>query len=138
MPNDIQSEKIKSLPHINSDYADSLFVQIFQKIVIEKQYRNPNYSATQLSRDLSVNPRYISEVLAIHTGENYHAFVNRYRLRDARGMLLSQRYAKVPVEEVGLLCGFASRQAFYLAFSRAEGITPMQYRKMNPENQTSL
>ena len=31
-------------------------------------------------------------------------------------------------EEIGLLAGFSSRQAFYLAFSRVYDITPRAYR----------
>ncbi|MBR1386803.1 MAG: AraC family transcriptional regulator [Alloprevotella sp.] len=119
---------------INSDLADDLYIRIIQKIGLEKRYADPHYSARQLAKDLDTNPRYVSEVVALHTGGNYNALVNGYRLREARRMLTSARYAAMSVEEVGLACGFASRQAFYVAFHREEQITPLQYReKMKDE-----
>ncbi|EHG23782.1 helix-turn-helix domain-containing protein [Alloprevotella rava] len=123
----IDTEKL-SYARIKDDIADQLFVRIIQKIGVEKLYRDPDYSARQLAIDLKTNPRYISVVVALHTGDNYNALVNNYRLRDARKMLSSPRYRDQSVEEIGLHCGFASRQAFYLAFHREEKMTPRQFR----------
>ena len=109
----IDTEKL-SYARIKDDIADQLFVRIIQKIGVEKLYRDPDYSARQLAIDLKTNPRYISVVVALHTGANYNALVNNYRDQS--------------VEEIGLHCGFASRQAFYLAFHREEKMTPRQYR----------
>ncbi|MBR1594231.1 MAG: helix-turn-helix transcriptional regulator [Alloprevotella sp.] len=117
-----------SYTRINDEVSDQLYVQIIQKIGVEKRYRDADYSARKLAADLHTNPRYISVVVALHTGGNYSALVNGYRLRDACRMLRSPRYRDYTVEEIGLECGFASRQAFYLAFHRLYKVTPRQYR----------
>lgn len=127
-----KNEAVKpSYSRIKDDVADSLFVEIVKKIGAEKLYRKPEYSAHQLAKDLGTNPRYVSVVIALHTGSNYNALVNGYRLRDACRMLRSSRYKRYSIEEIGLMCGFSSRQAFYMAFHRERHETPRQYRIKN-------
>lgn len=112
----------------NNDAANEIFVKIIQKLSLEHVYRNPHYTAAQMARELGTDPRYLSAIVARQTGHNYSHLVNSYRLRDARMLLADPRYANLSAEEVGIMCGYASRQAFYLAFSREEEMTPRQYR----------
>lgn len=113
--------------------ADELYVQILQKIVVEKNYKNPGYTATRLAKELNTNSRYISAVVAQRMECNFNDFVNSYRLRDACKTLRSPRYAELTAEEIGLMSGFSSRQAFYLAFRKVYDVTPQQYRTQEPE-----
>ena len=115
--------------------SDELYVKILQKLVVEKLYRDPNYTARQLATDLRTTPRYVAAAIARHTGNNYNALVNHYRLRDACRRLAQARYACYTVEEIGLMSGFSSRQAFYTAFRRVFDGTPLQYRQ---EHQPAL
>jgi len=116
---------------ISRDLSDELYIKIIQKIGVEKRYLDPDYSAKKLAEELNSNPRYISVIVARHTGGNYNSMVNSYRLRDARKMLRSSRFSKYTIEEIGLMCGFSSRQSFYLAFHREQSITPRQFRLRN-------
>lgn len=118
---------------LKGERADKLFVDILNKLVVEKRYKDPGYTAEQLAEELKTNKRYVSAVVSLRTGDNYNALVNSYRLRDACRMLQSPRYDNYTAEEIGLLAGFSSRQAFYLAFARTMKVTPRQYR----ENRTA-
>ncbi|MBR1445757.1 MAG: helix-turn-helix transcriptional regulator [Alloprevotella sp.] len=118
---------------ITDAVADRIYVSILQKLLVERRYRDPNYTEAMLSREIRCSARYITQVLKDRTGGSYSQFVNSYRLRDARRMLRTPRYADYTVEEIGIECGYASRQAFYVAFGRDMGMTPRQYRKMNHE-----
>lgn len=121
---------------LKTEHSDLLYVQILQKLTGEKLYRDPGYNAQKLAADLGTNRRYISASVATHTGGgNYATLVNGMRLREVCRMLDSHRYAQYTVEEIGLLSGFASRQAFYLAFRKQFNITPREYRlgKRNTE-----
>ena len=109
--------------------SDELFMRMVQRVAVEKKYLDPTYSAARLAAELHISPRYISAVVALHTGMNWGGFINSYRLREACRKLRSNRYARYTAEEIGLSCGFASRQSFYLAFRRAYGITPRRYRQ---------
>ena len=70
----------------------------------------------------------------LYRDSNYNVLVNGLRLRDACQMLRSPRYGHMTAEEIGLLSGFSSRQAFYLAFSKVYKITPRAYRLLDDGN----
>ncbi len=118
--------------------SDALYVQVLNKLTKEKLYRDPGYSAQKLAADLGTNVRYISACVANRTGDNYNALVNGLRLRDACQMLRGKRHARMSVEEVGLLAGFSSRQAFYTAFSRVYKTTPLAYRRQAESKEDAL
>jgi len=43
-------------------------------------------------------------------------------------LLVNPKFSDYTVEEIGLHCGFASRQSYYNAFHRNYNMTPRQYR----------
>ena len=101
---------------IRLELADELYDKILTIIVAEKKYRDPEYSAKQLAKDLHTNPRYLSAVINSRFGMNYSSLVNEFRVRDAQNMLVDKRYVDKTMEEIGLMVGFANRQSFYAAF----------------------
>lgn len=113
---------------LKGERADELFVKILSYITKGKRYRDPACQAQEVAKALETNTRYISAAVALRTGGNYNELVNSFRLRDACQMLVSPRYARYTAEEIGLLSGFSSRQAFYLAFRKKMSVTPREYR----------
>lgn len=111
--------------------ADELYDGILNKVVAEKKYRDPNYSAKDLANDLKTNTRYLSAVVNSRFGMNYSCLLNEYRIKDALHMLTDKRYAEKTIEEISALVGFANRQSFYAAFYKNVGITPSKYRRQN-------
>ena len=114
---------------IRAELADELYDKILTLVVAEKKYRDPEYSARQLAKDLDTNPRYLSAVINSRFGMNYSSLVNEHRVRDAAHMLVDRRYVDKTMEEIGLMCGFANRQSFYAAFFKEKGEAPHQYKK---------
>lgn len=114
---------------IRAELADELYDRILTIIVAQKKYRDPDYSAKQLAKDLDTNPRYLSAVINSRFGMNYSNLVNEFRVRDAAHMLVDKRFLDKTMEEIGLMSGFANRQSFYAAFFKEKGEAPHQYKK---------
>lgn len=111
------------------ELMDELYEQILQKMVVEKKYRDVEYSAKVMAEELGTNTRYISAVINQRFQKNYSQLVNEYRIREAMYMLVDRRYADNTIEEISSMVGFANRQSFYAAFYRLEGVTPREYRE---------
>ena len=107
---------------------DEMQEKILQIIVMQKKYRDKDYSAKKLAEDLGTNTRYISAVVNVRFHMNYTSFVNKYRIDEAMTILVDKRYQDLRMEEVSDMVGFANRQSFYASFSRVVGITPREYR----------
>src|SRR5215475_3957907 len=70
---------------------------------------------------------------AIHEGlgyRNFNAFINHYRLEDAKTALSDPTQHDVPVVTIAMDAGFRSLGPFNRAFKADTGITPTEYRRM--------
>lgn len=104
-------------------------MNLYQMLTAEKLYLNPDVTAIVMAKRLGCMPRHISAAVSVATGGNFSQLVNRLRLDKAVIMLKAARYSHLTVEDIGLQCGYRSRQAFYQAFARYVGGTPNQLRK---------
>ena len=90
----------------------------------EKVFLNPKLSLAKFSIIVGTNTSYLSGVVNGCFSCNLKTLVNRYRIEYAKELLVSQ---KCNLHEIPRLCGFSSRSAFYAAFQRLEGKSPMAY-----------
>ena len=107
---------------------DEMQEKILNIIVMQKKYRDKDYSAKRLAEDLGTNTRYISAVVNVRFHMNYTSFVNKYRIDEAMSILVDKRYQDLRMEEISDMVGFANRQSFYASFFKIMGITPREYR----------
>lgn len=113
---------------VRAELVDELYEKIVHKLLIEKKYRDPEYSAKNLATDLGTNTRYISAVISLRFNQNYSNLVNEYRVKDAMYMLIDTRCADMTMEDISREVGFRNRQSFYAAFFRIHECSPRQYK----------
>lgn len=131
-PYNLREEKEKNAAYrslIKPALSDELYDKILNIIVAQKKYKDPDYSAKKLAKELKTNSRYLSAVVNSRFGMNYRSLINKYRIQDALHLLTDKRYADSNVEKISDMVGFANRQSFYAAFYKNIGITPTDYRK---------
>ncbi|MDY3268389.1 MAG: helix-turn-helix domain-containing protein [Phocaeicola sp.] len=131
-PYNIRERKIKNAPYrglIRAELADELYEKILEIVVMQKKYKEPNFSASDLAKMLKTNTRYLSAVVNSRFNMNFSCLLNEYRIKDSMHLLVDKRYADKNIEEISAMVGFANRQSFYAAFYRMLGITPNDYRK---------
>ncbi|MDD6892022.1 MAG: helix-turn-helix domain-containing protein [Bacteroidales bacterium] len=136
LPYNLREKKIKNAPYrdmIRAELADDLYDKILSIIVVGKKYKDPNYSAKDLAKDLKTNTRYLSAVINSRFGMNYSCLLNEYRIKDALHLLTDKRYAEKTIEEISAMVGFSNRQSFYAAFYKYVGSTPAGFRKQKWE-----
>ena len=113
---------------VSPDLMDELKEKILNIIVMQKKYKDKNYSAKKLAEDLCTNTRYVSAVVNVRFHMNYASFINKYRIEEAMSILVDKRYQGLRMEEVSDMVGFANRQSFYASFYKIMGMTPRDYR----------
>lgn len=136
-PYNLREKKIKDAAYrnmIRAELADELYDKILHIIVVQKKYKDVNFSAKDLAKELKTNTRYLSAVINSRFDMNYSCLLNEYRIKDALHLLIDKRYLDKNVEEISAMVGFANRQSFYAAFYKNVGETPNSYRKRKLEN----
>lgn len=116
---------------ISADTFDDLKEKILKALVVEKKYKEKNFSAKKLAESLHTNTRYVSIVLSVRYQSNYTSFVNKLRVEEAMSLLVDKRYVSYKIEDISDMVGFANRQSFYRAFCSIAGMTPRTYQKIN-------
>ena len=135
-PYNIREKKEKNAAYrslIRAELADELYDKILNIIVVQKKYKDPNYSAKDLAKELKTNTRYLSAVINSRFGMNYSCLLNAYRIQEAKHLLIDKRYTDKNIEDISTMVGFANRQSFYAAFYKNVGEKPNDYRRNNSE-----
>lgn len=108
-----------------------------KKIIREiKQYLRTHYreniSLESLSAQFYMNPNYISQLFKNEVGITLTAHLNQIRMEMARHFL---RDSQKRVNDVAALVGYQNAQNFSVAFKKAYGMTPREFREHpDPEN----
>ena len=126
---------------ISPRMMDKMQEQIMNIIVMQKKYRDKDYSAQKLADEIGTNNRYISAVVNTRFHMSYSLFVNKHRIDEAMCLLVDKRYQDLKdlnVTEIGDMVGFANPQSFYASFFRFKGITPRQYRLVNLQKHPAM
>ena len=113
---------------VSPKLMDEMKDRILEIIVMQKKYKDKDYSAKKLAEDLGTNTRYISAVVNVKFHVNYTSFVNKFRIEEAMAILVDRRYQELRMEEVSDMVGFANRQSFYASFYKLMRMTPREYR----------
>ncbi|MBP2157731.1 MULTISPECIES: AraC family transcriptional regulator [Asticcacaulis] len=92
----------------------------------DRLFLDPNLSLQKLAAHIAVAPNTISQTLNETLGENFFAYVNRWRVEAAQPLI---RTSDRTVLDIALEVGFNSKSAFYKAFKATTGVTPVQYKE---------
>ena len=93
----------------------------------ERAYLNPDLGLEDLAARLEVSPKLLSQVINGDLGQNFFDLVNRYRIEEARQLLLENK--KRTILEIMYDVGFNSKSSFNTAFKKYTDMTPTAYRK---------
>ena len=116
---------------VSPKLMDELKEKILDIILIQKKFKDKNYSAKNLAEDLGTNTRYISAVVNVRFHMNYTSFINQYRIQEAMTILTDRRYQNLNMEDISDMVGFSNRQSFYASFFKLNGMTPREYKVIN-------
>ncbi len=86
------------------------------------------YDPTYIAQEIGCDHRAISAAISTQAGINFHQLIGKIRSNEVAQRLVDPKFSDYTVEEIGLHCGFSSRQSFYNAFHRSFNMTPRQYR----------
>lgn len=95
----------------------------------KKLYLNPDITIDYVAEELKIYKKHISQVINEKLGKNFTTFVNEYRIKEARKMLISDEYRNYSIEGIAKSCGFNSRVTFNNVFNKLTGITPSFFRE---------
>lgn len=91
-----------------------------------KPYLRKDFKLMDVAKVIHLNRTYLSQIFNEGWGTSFSNVVCDYRIRHAERLLKS--CPDLTVNQIALLCGFASSAVLHRAFAKHRGITPKQYR----------
>jgi AraC-like DNA-binding protein len=113
---------------LTPEESKGLLDRLQQHMQTTKPYLEPELTLEELSTQLSLRPKILSQVINENTGQNFFDFINRYRIGEAKRMLTDPTDKKITVQEVLYVVGFNSKSSFNTLFKKYTGLTPSEFK----------
>jgi len=95
-------------------------------------FRETGLTIPVLARKLNYPEHQLRRLINGHLGyRNFSAFLNSYRISEAKQQLADPERARTPVLTIAMDLGYASLGPFNRAFKEATGITPTEFRRQD-------
>jgi AraC-like DNA-binding protein len=113
--------------------ADSVIPSIWKEkvenaILVERMYRNPELTLTDLANHLGTNPSLLSKIINRSLGKNFNDYVNQYRVLEVKENLADPQNAHLTIMSLAYDAGFNSKATFNRAFKKFTGDNPKTYQ----------
>lgn len=110
--------EIKIKEHLNS---------LLTHMELEKPYLKSDLKIDDLASQMNMATHHLSQVINQEIGTNFFNFINRYRVEEAKKMLVDKTYAHYTVLGIGLEAGFSNKASFNRVFKKYTQKTPSEY-----------
>ena len=109
---------------------DELFQQINNYMNTSEIFIDTELTIVNVAQKLGVHPRRVSMVINSSRNQNFNSYINQLRIEKAI-VLLTNKLNNYSVEGIGTEVGFNSKSAFYAAFKKVTGTTPIKYQEQS-------
>ena len=114
-----------------SDIDQALLRRLEHLMTVDRAYRREGLTIGLLSAELGVPEYRLRQLINEGLGHrNFNAFLNRYRIEEAKAALADPAQTEVPVLTIAMDAGFQSLAPFNRAFRAATGLTPTEFRRL--------
>lgn len=109
----------------------ALLRRLEQLMTVERIYRRERLTIGSLAAELGVPEYRLRQLINEGLGyRNFNAFLNHYRIGEAKAALVDPEQVEVPVLTIAMDTGFQSIGPFNRAFKAATDLTPTEFRRL--------
>ncbi|WP_422081287.1 helix-turn-helix domain-containing protein [Ulvibacterium sp.] len=116
-----------------SGLTDSLSKELGEKLIhlfdTEKIYKESDINLEMVAKRLDTTRHNASQVINEHFNMNFHELVNKYRIREAKDILNSDKKKNLNIIDIAYEVGYNNKVTFNKAFKKDTSLTPSEYQK---------
>lgn len=123
-------EKRKKIVHTNVQLKSATYnhmEKIEQYFNLHKSFLNPDYTITQLEREIKIPARQISKSIKLIRNQNFNQFLNEFRINYLLQEVALETVKSTNFQDLAYQVGFNSVNNFYAHFKNYVGCTPKVY-----------
>lgn len=123
---------------LQEEESQILLSELKRVMKMQKPYIDCELNLQGLASSLNTSVHKLSQVINEHFGQNFFDFINSYRVEEVKKLLQDSKFNNLKVISLAYDCGFNSKSAFYTAFKKDTGMTPLDYRKKYQPEHTKI
>jgi len=139
---DFNTAELKELSNIKIDKKDNpkrvsesrlneLNEKLQELMNLDKVYLENDLCLPKLANRLAASCNETSFVINELYRDNFYSFINKYRIEEAKKLLLSAKYNQLNILGIAYESGFNSKTTFNTTFKKHTGFSPTDYVKDN-------
>lgn len=134
-PEDSYKDLTQDETETNKQWQDDLLTRIFDYMETSDKFLDPEFSLSQLAKEVNSNTKYVSQVINERTGNTFRVFINEYRIKIAQKRIIDYKaWGHLTIKSIGESVGFKSPANFIAAFKKVTGMTPSVYMSISKQN----
>jgi AraC-like DNA-binding protein len=116
---------------IDDDKLQESKIELSKLMTSKKLFLDPEISLVKLATEMVCTPHTLSYIINNGYNENFFQFINRYRIEEAKRMILDPKNNYLSLLGIGFEVGFNSKSAYNSTFKKVSGQTPSEFKKSN-------
>ena len=129
-------ESIPFIKYRKTGLSDALSLEMKEKLLrtmqVQQPYLDNDLRLDDLALLLKLSRNHTSQIINEHFNLSFFDFVNQYRIKDAKNLLLQNQEDNRTISQIAYDVGFNNRASFYKAFKKfSDGGSPSDYAKHN-------
>ncbi|MBL6944992.1 MAG: helix-turn-helix transcriptional regulator [Bacteroidales bacterium] len=117
---------------LSENAKESILVKIKKEMEANKYFVNNLASLSGLSKQINETSHHVSQVINEQLNMNFFELLAKYRVEEAKRILLADKNKKITIEELSEIVGYNSKSAFNNVFKKLTLQTPSEFRE-NPQ-----
>ena len=97
----------------------------------EKPYLDGDLNIIKLSKIVAISSHQLSYILNTGFNENFFQFINRYRIEEAKKIILNSEINNFSLYGIAIEVGFNSKSSFNTTFKKITQKTPSEFKKFH-------
>ncbi|MBN8642270.1 MAG: AraC family transcriptional regulator [Flavobacteriales bacterium] len=116
---------------ISDERLDEIKIDLLNLMETKKPFLDCELNLVKLASELKLSSHLLSYSLNKGFNENFYQFVNRYRVEEAKKILIDSSKNNLNLVGIAFEVGFNSKTAFNTTFKKITNQTPSDYKKLN-------
>lgn len=116
---------------LSAERVHTLSIQLEKLMTEDKLFLENDLGLPALADKLGLGLHDTSYLINAATGSNFHQFINRHRVEEAKKLLTSSKLEEFNMLGIAYSAGFNSKTAFNTAFKKWTGQSPTAYAKQH-------
>ncbi|WP_348824354.1 helix-turn-helix domain-containing protein [Flavobacterium aestuarii] len=128
---DIKIDKKENPKRVSENRLHELNKKLQELMNVKKLYLENDLSLPKLAKSMNASCNETSFVINELYGDNFYNFINKFRVEEAKILLLSGKYNQLNILGIAYESGFNSKTTFNTTFKKYTGFSPTDFVKKN-------